>query len=89
MITISDRDKVKLGENIRRIRKEKGLSQKQFSEMTGISVGRLSKYEHGNAVPDHESLMRMSVVLGESVNMIMMNFEDPDRKKTLKPLIKD
>lgn len=89
MIRIKDSDKISLGENIKNARQNKGLTQKDFAEKLGISQSQLSKYENGKAVPDGEILRNMSLVLGESINMIMCEFEDPSRKNELEPLIRN
>ena len=89
MIRIKDSDKISLGENIKNMRQTKGLTQKDFAAKLGISQSRLSKYETGKAVPDGEILRNMSLVLGESINMIMCEFEDPSRKDEVEPLIRN
>lgn len=40
--------KVCLAENIRMMRKERGLTQEQLAEAMGITVGTVSKWETGS-----------------------------------------
>lgn len=40
-----------IGENIKKFRKEKGLTQKQLAEITGISLSAIEKYERGKLNP--------------------------------------
>ena len=44
--------KLKLCENIRKLRKEKGLTQEKLAEILAVSVGAVSKWENGNNTPD-------------------------------------
>lgn len=53
-----------IGENIRRIRKEKGLTQKQLGERCGINEANIRKYELNNANPKTETLKKISNALG-------------------------
>ena len=40
------------GENIRAIRLQKNLTQKQFGEKLGFAARTISDWEHGNTEPD-------------------------------------
>lgn len=40
-----------IGERIKKLRKEKGLTQKELAEMTGISLSAIEKYERGKLNP--------------------------------------
>ena len=42
--------KVCLAENIRMMRKERGLTQEQLAEAMGITVGTVSKWETGGSL---------------------------------------
>lgn len=44
------------GENIRRIRKERGLTQKQLGELVGASEAYIRAYESGRRNPKPSSL---------------------------------
>ena len=44
--------KLKLHENIKIFRKEKGLTQEKLAEALGVTVGAVSKWENGNNTPD-------------------------------------
>lgn len=54
----------KLGANLRRIRKEKGLSQGDISRGTGIDRGYLSSLEHGKRNITILSLEKISRFIG-------------------------
>ena len=46
------------------IRKAKGLTQKELSEITGIAQGDISKLENGNANPSVRTLQRLAAGMG-------------------------
>ena len=53
-----------LGQRIRGIRKQRGLSQEQFAELAGRSVKTISNIEGGRAGAPIETLYRISEMLG-------------------------
>ena len=50
-------------------RKEMGLTQKQLSELTGITQADISKLENGNANPSLKTLQRLAAAMGKSVKI--------------------
>lgn len=57
-----------VGENIKRIRKEKGLTQKQLGEMCGLADSAIRRYESDRANPKYETLKKISSALGVYVS---------------------
>ena len=57
--------------NLRKLRKEKGLSQIAVQMQTGIEQALLSKYENGERVPPTETLMQLADFYGVSMDYIM------------------
>ena len=57
--------------NLRKLRKEKGLSQIAVQMQTGIEQALISKYENGERVPPTETLMQLADFYGVSVDYIM------------------
>ena len=49
-----------LCEKVRAIRKSENLSQSQFSELTGISISTIKKYETGRIEPGGVTLLRIT-----------------------------
>ena len=45
---------IRLGENIRKLRKEAGFTQEQIAEALGVSVSAVHKWESGKAIPELE-----------------------------------
>lgn len=61
------------GENIKRIRKSKGLTQKKLGELSGINEAQIRRYELGkkNANPKKETLQKIATALDVSVNDLL------------------
>ena len=57
--------------NLRKLRKEKGLSQIAVQMQTGIEEALISKYENGERVPPTETLMQLADFYGVSMDYIM------------------
>ena len=57
--------------NLRKLRKEKGLSQIAVQMQTGIEQALISKYENGERVPPTETLMQLADFYGVSLDYIM------------------
>ena len=71
-----------IGENISKLRKEKALTQEQLSEVFGVSVAAVSKWETSAAHPDIELLPKIAEFFGISVDRLL----GCDRSKTETPL---
>ena len=54
-----------IGENIRRIRREKKITQKRLAEMTGLTNVVINYYEHGAKNPTIETVRKIADALGE------------------------
>ena len=57
--------------NLRKLRKEKGLSQIAVQMQTGIEQALISKYENGERVPPTETLMQLADFYGVRMDYIM------------------
>ena len=57
--------------NLRKLRKEKGLSQIAVQMQTGIEQALISKYENGERVPPTETLMQLADFYGVSMDYFM------------------
>lgn len=53
-----------VGQNIRAIRKERGLTQNQLGELCGIKEANIRKYELGKANPKIETIEKIAMALG-------------------------
>lgn len=50
-------------------RREKGITQKELSELTGIAQGDISKLENGSANPSVRTLERVATALGKRLKI--------------------
>ena len=60
-----------LSENIKTIRKAKGLSQEELAVKLNVVRQTVSKWEHGLSVPDSEMLVSLSEVLETPVSILL------------------
>ncbi len=58
-------------ENIRKIRKEKGLSQEELAQIMDVSRQAVSKWEQGDGYPEVEKLLQLSRKLSVSLDALM------------------
>ena len=73
---------INIGETISKLRKEKSLTQEQLSEVFGVSIAAVSKWETGVAYPDIELLPKIAEFFNISVDRLL----GCDRSKTETPL---
>ena len=55
-----------VGNNVRRIRQEKGLTQEQFAERSGFSQQYISSLENGRRNPTIVTIYEIATALGVS-----------------------
>jgi DNA-binding response OmpR family regulator len=60
-----DRLRAHLGFSVRQARSRKGLTLKELSDATGISVSQISAIERGTHLPSMESFLALAAALGE------------------------
>lgn len=60
-----------LKENIKTLRKQKGLSQEELSIKLNVVRQTISKWEQGLSVPDAEMLISISEIFDTSVNTLL------------------
>lgn len=60
-----------VGEMIKEIRENAGLSQEQFAEKLAISRQAISKWERGKTLPDIENIMYISDIFNVSLDTIV------------------
>ena len=53
-------NQMKIGIFLQQLRKEKGLTQEQLAEMTGVARRTVSRWETGNNLPDLDILIKLS-----------------------------
>jgi len=60
-----------LGDRVREIRKERGLSQEALAELADIHVNHLRRIELGQANPTYLVLLRLASALGISLPRLL------------------
>ena len=60
-----------IGNFLKELRKEKGLTQEQLGEKVGASNKTVSRWENGNYLPSVECLSLLSDIYGVSINEIV------------------
>ena len=71
--------------NIRKLRKERGLTLKRLSELTGLAPSLISRYENGDRHPKIENWQKLADFFGVSVEYLQGKTfinKRPDREKT-------
>lgn len=66
-------EKLNIGDRIRALREEKGLSLVEFGNMTGLSFTYLSELERGTTVPAVGTLKKIAAFLGVPVSLFIEN----------------
>lgn len=60
-----------IGEQIKQLRKQRGLSQEQLAELLIVSRAAVAKWESNNGVPDIENLKKLSEVFGVTIDELV------------------
>jgi transcriptional regulator with XRE-family HTH domain len=63
--------------NLKKLRKEKGITQISLQMKTGIEQALLSKYENGDRIPPTETLMILADFYDVSMDYIMCRTDNP------------
>ena len=71
-------DLAKVGNLIRNLRKEKGMTQKQLANIMNISDKTISKWERGLGCPDVSLLPELSSLLGVNIEKILLGELNPN-----------
>lgn len=69
-------DQVRIGQFLRELRKEKGLTQEQLAEQFSVSGRTVSRWENGNNMPDISLLVQLSEFYGVDIRELI----DGERK---------
>lgn len=86
----------RLGERLKRLRQEAGLSLKEFGQLAGVAPSTVQKIENGKMVPSILVLMKITRGLNRSLNYFLEDSEEPpevrlvrwkERKRSANPEI--
>ena len=67
---------MEIGKNIKRIRKELGMTQAQLADKTDLKQYLITKYENGVINPMAEKIERIAQAMGVTVNDIYGSFDE-------------
>lgn len=67
--------------NLKKLRKEKGITQLYLQMQTGIEQALISKFENGERVPPTDTLIQLADFYGVSMDYIMCRTEKPEINK--------
>ncbi|MGN0415551.1 MAG: helix-turn-helix domain-containing protein [Agathobacter sp.] len=70
------------GNNLKLLRKEKGITQEQLAEMLEVSRQAVSKWESDNGYPETDKLLIIAQELGVSLDYLMDNAPEETRDET-------
>ena len=73
---------LRLGDQLRAIRRSRNLTQKEVAERARISQPALSRIELGGGVPDIETLRRLGIAMGVRFHVIVGN-DDAEQEENL------
>lgn len=65
-------------ENLRKLREERGLSQKQLGIQMFVNHSTISRWENGTRLPDAAMILRLARCLGVDVNTLLMMVAQSD-----------
>ena len=66
-----------LAGRLRRLLNERGLSQRAFAILAGLTPAAVNKYLTGARLPDAETLIKISKGLDVSVDYLLMGIDGP------------
>lgn len=72
-----------ISKNIKKFRKEKGISQKALGQRLGVGQSTVAMWEGGNNSPEHATLLKLAELFDVSVSCLCGSEEDIVRVKVL------
>lgn len=70
-------DKYDFSERLLKLRREKGLSQKELGDLLGVSNKAISKWENGESMPKTETMLKLAGLLGIDGNELLGIYSTP------------
>ena len=64
--------------NLRKLRRQRGLTQIALQMKTGIDQALISKFESGERIPPTDTLLILADFYGVSIDYILMRTDDPE-----------
>ena len=70
-----------MNNNLKLLRKQRGLTQLQLQLATGIEQSLISKFESGQRIPPTDTLLVLADFYGVSIDYILMRTDNPKINK--------
>lgn len=74
----------KFHEKLKILRKKRGLTQKEFAEMLGISQKSYSHWETGKNEPNYENLSMLACIFNVSIDYLLGDYLEISKERYLK-----
>ena len=68
-----------MGNNLKKLRKEKGLTQIALQMQTGIEQALISKYENGERIPPTDTLIVLADYYGTNIDYLLDRTDNPEK----------
>ena len=75
-----------IGRNIKDVRTARGLTQAELAEKTDLSVQFISYIENGNKHPRLETLIKIAVALGTTMDAVLLGNQPGNRQSYQKEI---
>lgn len=76
---------INIGDNLKRLRLQKGLTQEQLAEILGVSAQAVSRWENNTSYPDITLLPGLAIFYNTSVDAIV-GMDDIRKEETLRKI---
>ena len=68
-----------MGENLKKIRKDRGMTQIALQMQTGIEQALISKYETGERIPPTETLIILADFFNTNIDYLLDRTDNPEK----------
>ena len=68
-----------MGENLKKIRKDRGMTQIALQMQTGIEQALISKYETGERIPPTETLIILADFFKTNIDYLLDRTDNPEK----------
>lgn len=68
-----------MGENLKKIRRERGMTQIALQMQTGIEQALISKYETGERIPPTETLIILADFFNTNIDFLLDRTNNPNK----------
>ena len=76
-----------VGQKIKMLRKEKGITQKELAEITRIAEITIRQYEAGKYIPKTKNLTKIAHALDSTIGELLVDGWKADKSPEIQPLI--